>query len=381
MRDDEGALALSNDDVRAILDPGTCADLIERGFRALGRGEAANPPRVDRLVKRAADDIPGGREPTYYRLKTMSGVGTEAAVLRVNSDLVTWSVDDDGAHKAKLPAAGEEQYVGFVLLFDPDTGEPLAVVPDGYLQRTRVGATSAVGTKHLARDDATDVGLLGSGWQAGAQLLALDAVCDLDTVRVYSPTPAHREAFVEDFADRVDVDLVAVDSAAAALAGADVVHTATDSLAPVIDAEQLEPGVHISCLGVHEVGRPVVDRAELIAQTWSPTRRIVDDGASVKEELVRTKTVESVVVGDPGEIPRFDRGDEPWVDWSAATSLADIVGGATPGRTDDTDLTLFLERGLGVQFLATVPFVYERALDRGLGTRLPPGLFLQSLVP
>ncbi|MFW5918277.1 MAG: ornithine cyclodeaminase family protein [Haloferacaceae archaeon] len=382
-RDSSGVLALSNDDVREVFDMAACVELLEDGFEMLGEGEAVNPPRVDRSVERDPENFEGATEPTYYRLKTMTGASPEAGMVRIHSDIVHWPTRHGTTQKEKLRATDDGQYVGFVLLFDTDTIEPYALIPDGYLQRMRVGGTSGVGTKHMAREDASVAGLFGSGWQAGAQILALCEVRDLQEIKVYSPTRGHREAFAARFDERVEPTVRAVDSAAAAVEGSDVVHTATSSLDPVFDPDHLEPGTHVTCLGVHEVGAGTVERADRIAQTWSDQTRLVDDGAGMREEVIETKTVENFVVGNPDEIPRFDKDEDalPDVDWASLPGLADLIVDPETGRQREEEITLFLERGLGVQFLATGPYIYERAREQGLGTELPAGIFRQDLTP
>lgn len=360
-----------------------CVELLERGFERLGNGEATNPPRVDRSVKRDPETVDEATDPTYYRLKTMTGASTEAGMIRVNSDMCHWPTEHGTTQKETLRATEDGQYVGFVLLFDPDTTEPYALLPDGYLQRMRVGGTSGVGSKYMARDDASTAGLFGSGWQAGAQVLALCEVSDLDEIKVYSPTRDHRDEFAAAFDDRVGPTVRAVDSPAGAIEGSDIVHTATSSMSPVFDADLLEPGTHVSCLGVHEVGTATVERADRAAQMWSNQTRLTDDGARMREDVIETKTVENFVVGDPTEIPRFDKDEDslPELDWASLPGLADLIVDAETGRRNDDEITLFLERGLGVQFLATGPHVYERAIERGLGTHLPAGVFTQDLTP
>src|SRR5204863_2685706 len=119
------------------------------------------------------------------------GVGA----VRINSDIVTWPKEAGNERRVKLPSAPNARYVGLVLLFSSETGEPLAIFPDGVVQRMRVGAANGLGVKYLARQDARTVGILGSGWQAGAQLMAACAVRDIKSIRCFSPTKANREAF------------------------------------------------------------------------------------------------------------------------------------------------------------------------------------------
>ena len=96
--------------------------------------------------------------------------------IRINSDIVTLPKQGNAMRREKVPAAPNGRYVGLVLLFSTENGEPLAIMPDGVMQRMRVGATNGLGIKYLARKNASTVGILGSGWQAGAQLMAACAV-------------------------------------------------------------------------------------------------------------------------------------------------------------------------------------------------------------
>ena len=90
--------------------------------------------------------------------------------------------------REKVPAAPGNRYAGLVLLFSAENGEPLAILPDGVMQRMRVGAANGLGIKYLARKNASTVGILGSGWQAGTQLMAACAVRDIKPIRCFSPT-------------------------------------------------------------------------------------------------------------------------------------------------------------------------------------------------
>ena len=130
------------------------------------------------------------------------GVGA----VRINSDIVTWPKRGNNIRREKVPAAPGNRYVGLVLLFSTENGEPLAIFPDGVMQRMRVGAANGLGAKYLARKDAKTVGILGSGWQAGAQLMAVCAVRDIETIRCFSPNAANREAFSRQMSEALGVD-------------------------------------------------------------------------------------------------------------------------------------------------------------------------------
>src|SRR5262245_4709582 len=160
-------------------------DALDAAFVDYAEGVAVNRPRSHTYTHR------GGEQ--HYLFKTMDGslprLGIHA--LRLTSDLT----DESGGKRVKIPAAPGERYVGLVLLFDLDTLAPVAIVHDGYLQRVRVGATSALAARRLARSEPRVVGLLGAGWQAGAQVDGLREVFDIGEVRVFSPTREKLESF------------------------------------------------------------------------------------------------------------------------------------------------------------------------------------------
>src|SRR3982074_636764 len=114
--------------------------------------------------------------------------------VRIDSDIVTWPKQGNNMRRVKVPAANG-RYVGLVLLFSSQSGEPLAILPDGVMQRMRVGATNGLGVKYLARENASSVALLGSRWQGGAQLMAACAVRNIDTIRCFSPNAQNCAAF------------------------------------------------------------------------------------------------------------------------------------------------------------------------------------------
>lgn len=116
--------------------------------------------------------------PAAHYLKSMDGAvpRLQAAAIRLTSDVVTFPLVNGLRRREKIPAAPGNRWLGLVLLFSTANGELLAIMNDGVLQRYRVGGTNGIGAKYLARADARTMGILGSGWQAGTQLMALTAV-------------------------------------------------------------------------------------------------------------------------------------------------------------------------------------------------------------
>ena len=189
-------LILSNEDVEALLSMSDCVSALEEGYRELAHERAASALRSNAVSTTARPDA-------VYSLKLMGGVIPSLGVgaVRLNSDIISFGTE----RQVKLPLAPGSRYTGLVLLFSSETGEPLAIFPDGVLQRMRVGAASALGAKYLARPDATTVGLIGAGWQAGAQVMAIAAMRRIEVIRCYSPTREKREAFCAEMTERTGV--------------------------------------------------------------------------------------------------------------------------------------------------------------------------------
>src|SRR5438045_3015197 len=189
-------LVLSNEDIARLLSVEECMAALEPMYRDVAEERVLFSPRVDNIA-------PNSHPEGYYAFKHMGGTWPREKIqaLRINSDVVTHPLVAGKPRRVKQPLAPGSKggrWVGLVLLFHTETGQLLAMFPDGVMQRVRVGATSGLGLKHLAREDARTLALIGSGWQAGTQLEAALSVRPFSEVRVYSPRRETREAFVAD---------------------------------------------------------------------------------------------------------------------------------------------------------------------------------------
>src|SRR6202790_1960160 len=218
-------LILSNDDADKLLTMPECIDVLEEAYVELAEGRGVSRTRSDCFA-------PTSREDALSSLKPMDGVIPKFGVgaVRINSDIVTWPKRGNNVRREKIPAAPGNRYVGLVLLFSTETGEPLAIFPDGVMQRMRVGAANGLGAKYLARQTATTVGILGSGWQAGAQLMAICAVRPIETIRCFSPNAENRVTFSRQMSETLGIDVVPVAQPEEAITGADIVMCATNSV-------------------------------------------------------------------------------------------------------------------------------------------------------
>src|SRR5256885_16119307 len=186
-------LVLSNAEVAPPLSIEECMSALEPMYRDVAEERVLFSPRVDNIV-------PNPHPEAYYAFKHMGGTWPAQGIqaLRINSDVVTHPLVAGKPRRVKQPLANG-RWVGLVLLFSTDTGALLAMFPDGVMQRMRVGAASGLALKHLAREDAQRLALIGSGWQAGTQLAAALAVRKFRDVRVFSPRRENREAVVAEW--------------------------------------------------------------------------------------------------------------------------------------------------------------------------------------
>jgi len=312
--------------------------------------------------------------------KTMDGLVPryEVAAIRLNSDVIRWSAGPAGVRKEKQPTAPGGKWVGLVLLFSTRSGEPLAIMPDGVMQRLRVAAANALAAKYMAQPGSSTYALIGSGWQASGQALAMAEVFALRQIRIYSPTRDNRERLAADLRGRLGIDVEAAPDAASAVAGADIVGIATNSISPVVELAWLAPHAHVTCVKEHELGDGILEGSSLVvvhARIGRPDNYIVGAGER------------PVQAHDPPEgLPqaaRQVRAGRPQsaIDLSAQPDLGELVTGQVK-RPPPRTLTCFVNTmGLGLQFAALGALACERARERRIGREIPTDWFLETVHP
>jgi ornithine cyclodeaminase/alanine dehydrogenase-like protein (mu-crystallin family) len=357
-------LILSNEEIEKILPVSSCLSVLEDAYRDLGNGMAATVPRYDVFSPTSNGE--------FYEYKTMSGVlpNRQIAALRLNSSVVKWYEKAGGVRKDKLPVAGGDRYVGLVMLFSTETGEPLAIFPDGYVQKVRVAGASAIAARYLARKDSKVMALLGAGWQASAHLVTLCMVRNLKEVKVFSPTAESRQRFVNDLQGSVPANVVAAASVEEAMNGADIITCATNSLSPLFAGDLVQSGVHVSCVKPCELDQTTYQRSDPLIIHWREARPF------------------QITIGvDPQSIPDVSDGwqhpltREVTPVWDFPT-LSDLVNGQHPGRVKDDAISCFCNNvGLGLQFAAVGSEVLARAREARVGREIPTDWFLESVHP
>jgi alanine dehydrogenase len=355
-------LILSNEDVEKLLTMRECIDALEAMYVELSDGRGVNRIRSDCLV-------PTTRNDAIYSLKSMDAVipGSGVGAVRIDSDIVTWPKQGANMRRVKVPAAANGRYVGLVLLFSCESGEPLAIMPDGMLQRIRVGATNGLAVKYLARQDAKVVGILGSGWQAGTQLTAVCAARNIDTIRCFSPNCDRCEAFSREMSSVLGIVVEPVRRPEDAIGSADIAMCATNSIDNIFFARWIRPGIHVSSIKLPEIEIAAIRQAD----------RFVIHTHDAKPLHVTAKNLAVAEIA-------IDKG---WglgegIDFQGTPTLADVIAGAVAGRQSDREVTCFINNlGLGAQFAAAGAVAYRKAKAAGLGRELPTEWFTQDVHP
>jgi len=315
------ALFLTSADTEGLATMEEYVEVVREGFRQRGEG-APTEPKTNLWIEN-----PSGRL-AYY-----------GAALP----------DSDGAggyfHTTGF-AADDTWYV--TPLFDAETGEPLAVIDGAATNPLKTGAAGGVAVDVLAREDATTVGVIGSGTQARAQLRATAVVRDVESVRVFSPTRRHRESFAADADGALDATVSAVATSDGAVTDADVVITATTAREPVFDGDLLAPGTHVTAIGQSDPSTRELDATTIRNATYVPdlTARAFEDAGAFLHAL------------DAGLV------DEDHIH----AELGAVVAGRAPGRDSREAITVFDSGGTAIETVAAASMIYERARERGLGT-------------
>ncbi|MFB6189614.1 MAG: ornithine cyclodeaminase family protein [Halapricum sp.] len=311
---------LTSSDVRGLASVTEYVDAVREGYRERGEGAPAEP-RTTLL-----NDEPPGMLTGYSAILPTTGAM--------------------GGYTYAAGFGGRDAH--FVLpLFDADSGAPLAVFDGASLNPSKTGAVGAVGVDALAREDASTVGIFGSGTQARGQLRATATVRDLDRVSVYSPTSDHRETFAAEMNEELDATVAAVASPAAAVEAADIVITATNASEPVFDGDRLEAGTHVTAMGQYHPKKREVDATTVERSTY-----VIDLRARIEQDAGAF-----MLAREEGAI-----GDD-----HVYGELGEVVAGEKSGRTNEDEITLFDSGGTGIETVAAAYMLYEKAREEGLG--------------
>jgi ornithine cyclodeaminase/alanine dehydrogenase-like protein (mu-crystallin family) len=336
-------LVLSARDVHELLPYGECADLVAGALAALARGEVYQPLRTVLQPPGRGGSSPPGLMALMPAIRASTGGAPDA----------------DAAYGLKAicifpgnPGLGKDAHQGVVLLSSPDTGEPQALLNASALTEIRTAAASVVATRLLARADASELAIIGTGVQARAHAIALaqDYAArgrPLAGIRIAGRTPG-RAAQAAAELGTAGVPAAACGSAAEAVAGASIVVTATSSATPVLERSWLADGTHINA-----VGACLPHARELDSATMAAAAVFADSRESALAEAGDLR----LAIAEHSTPPVHIRGE-----------IGELLSGTVPGRTGDREITVFESLGLAAEDLAAAQGVYRNAARLGAGT-------------
>ena len=317
----KSVLLLNEDEVRRLLTMDMALEAVEQGLRRLALDEAMNTPRAR--------------------------VQTDHAMLH----LMSASAKSLGVMGAKIYATSRKGGARFILpLFDGKSGALLCLMQADYLGQMRTGAASGIATQYMARTDATEVGIFGSGKQARTQVQAVCRVRRIRQVQVYSPNEQRRRQFADEMSELCQTEVVAVPRPEMAAEKKDIIITATTSREPVLTGQWIAEGTHLNAVGSNFLSKVELDSVAV--------RRC------------------AVIAVDSKDQARLEAGDfqQPLEDgslhWANVRELGQIIVGRYAGRKHPQDVTLFKSLGIAIEDVAVAARVYAKAHAAGVGRLL-----------
>jgi ornithine cyclodeaminase/alanine dehydrogenase-like protein (mu-crystallin family) len=310
-------LLLSEDEVRQILTMEMALEAVEEGLRQLALDEAQNVSRTRTQTDHAMQHV-------------MSAAAKSLGVM--------------GYKSYATSRKGQHFHVG---LYDGKTGALLALMQADYLGQMRTGAASGVATEYMARPEASEVGLFGSGKQARTQLLAICQVRKIRRVQVYSPNEERRRQFAEEMRELCRTEVEPVPRPEMAAEDKDIIVTATTSREPVLRGNWIAEGTHINAIGSNFLGKAEID-------------------------VVAVRRCESIVV-DSKDQARLEAGDfvqaleDGAIHWADIHELGQVIVGRYTGRAHPQDVTLFESLGIAIEDVAVAARVYAKAQAMTIG--------------
>ena len=325
-------LVLGARDVHSLLPYGECAAAMRDALAALCQRPGAPAAADDHQAAcRGRDDGADARLPRRWGEDAAAAYGLKAICIFPGN-----------------PAAGLDSHQGVVLLSSAQTGEPLALLNASAVTEIRTAAVSAVATELLARADAAELAIIGTGVQARSHLLAIAVVRPLTGSGLLAGTRTRRAGSPRTCASAPPCPVTACGSAAEAVAGAGIVVTATSSAEPVLRKDWLAPGAHINA-----VGACVPQARELDAETMAAAAVFADSRESVANEagdyvLARRRARSGPTTSGPS--------------WASCSPAPRRAGPA------DAEITVFESLGLAIEDLAAATLAYRNATEQGAGT-------------
>lgn len=298
--------------------------LIERGFAADAKGEHRNFPVVRERLAPAHNGIFGIK----------SGIAGTILGFKAGG---FWPGNRE---RGVLP------HQSTMVLFDPDSGQPIALISANRITGLRTGAAGAVAAKYLARPESTKAAIIGCGAQGRTQLKALARVMSLQQVCVWDKVRAAAESFAEELGAETGLAIHIVADPESAIRSADIVVTTTPGEGPVVKDDWIAPGTHVTAVGADTAGKQELESALLARST-----------------LVVDNRQQALTLGESQHLKAISANPEALIH----AELGEIVAGLRPGRSSATEITVFDATGVTFQDLVVAGAIYDRCEAGDLG--------------
>jgi ornithine cyclodeaminase/alanine dehydrogenase-like protein (mu-crystallin family) len=325
-------LIVNQSEVIDLLPMDECIDVMTKTLTALAQGDAILPLRPIMWLPERVGAL--GLMPAYLGVIKSMGV-----------KVITVFPGNQGTKY--------DSHIGAVLLFGAEHGELKAIMDASEITGIRTAAVSGVATRLLAREDAGDLAILGSGVQAATHLEAMLAVRPIRRVRVWSRNPANAKRFAERQSRRRGINVEAMGSAQEAVAGADIICTTTSAPEPVLCGDWIAPGAHVNAVGSSVAVTRELDTAAMVRSKLFVDRR----------ESTLNEAGDFLIPKKEGEI-----GDD-----HILGEIGEILIGKAKGRQSPDEITLFKSLGLAVEDVASAYHIYKQAEKKGRGAWIELG--------
>ncbi|MDP6559391.1 MAG: ornithine cyclodeaminase family protein [Candidatus Binatia bacterium] len=352
------AIFFHSDDVDSLIPLKEAVVIAENALKDIPSPKGVNAPRKRLNLHRNLGENPFDTVLNVYAGGSASygGIGAQVALHR---KAISGSVQ-------KRPPYNPDQ-TELALIYDTDSGSLLGIMAHRprHVQGAadlRTPATSLVGLDLFARRDAKRVGIYGSGHQAYSTFLGLTEFRKIESAKVYSPTPAHRESFASKMSEVTGVPVRPVDAPRSAAEGVDIILCMTNTNVPVIDGSWLEEGQYI----ISVVGSNI----ELVKSGNIPApRREIDDETLRRCSMLVALSRKQAIDSQQGDI--YWPVQEGVITWDKVVDIADILAGKARGRTDDKQIILYKNQGgQGIIDIALAKKCYDLARQHGKGYEL-----------
>ncbi len=321
-------LVLTQADVEELLPIRECIPVMADALADLARGSMYQPLRMVITPPGAAGDM--ALMPSY-RSGGRAAYGVKTVCVFPGN-----------------PEKGLDSHQGSVMLFSAETGELVALMNASAITAIRTAAVSGVATQLLAREDAGELGIVGSGVQARTHIEAMACVRPIRRARVASLRFDNAKKFADELGQRYSFPVEPVDRVEAAVRGADLVVTATTAAEPILRLDWIRPGAHLNVVG-----------------SSIPTTREVDSATIAAAQLFVDRRESTINEG--GDYLFALREGAIGPDHIKA-EIGELLIGARRGRTSQEDITLFKSLGLAVEDLAVADYLYRKAQGTTKGT-------------